>query len=79
MPIQGLCSGTAAGRYTSGNFLYCIEWMPAGKVWMVKLISKGQMDAALLQRHMEVYNMTPLRKCGNLRGKQGQKWHVRQR
>ena len=58
----GLCSGTAAGRYTSGNFLYCIEWMPAGKVWMVKLIRKGQMDAALLQRQSEVYSNMPLYK-----------------
>lgn len=58
----GVCSGTAAGRYTSGNFLYCIEWMPAGKVWMAKLIRKGQVDAALLQRQAEVYNNTALRK-----------------
>ncbi len=69
----GVCSGTAAARYTSGNFLYCIEWMPAGKAWMTKLIRKGQVDAALLQRQAEVYNNTPLRKCCKLRGKAGGK------
>ena len=30
-PDQCLCTARWRGRCTSGNFLYCIEWMPAGK------------------------------------------------
>ena len=60
-PVLGLCGGWRLAD-TSGNFLYCIEWMPAGKVWIMKLIRKVQMDAALLQRRYEVYNNAPLRK-----------------